>query len=122
MSQELDEIQRYVWKSLGIRRLLAGKKTVMELIEIAVANWDEVAVSSARDAKEMEIVSQGMMIGIKRTHQMLGDYELDEEYGFIWVILLQALASAIVQILIRWWQESRENRLAILLAKKELVG
>jgi hypothetical protein len=122
MSSELKEIQVHVWRRLGIRRLLAGKKTVMELAEIAVANWDEMAVSSAKDAKDMEIVAHGMMIGIKRTHQMLGDYELDEEYGFVWVILLQALASAIVQILIRWWQESRENRLAILLAKKELVG
>lgn len=121
MSNELKQMQDYVWRRIGIRRLVAGRKRLNELVEAAVANWDADAVANAKDERELQVVADGMAVGVKRTHQMLGDYEI-EEYGFIWAILLQALASAVIQILIKWWLESRENRLVMLVAQKEITG
>lgn len=123
MPASLKEIQDHVWRRLGVRKFIAGRDRVDELIEIAVANWDDEAVRSAKDKKELGIVAGGMVIGIKRTDQMLGDHSYSEqEYGFIWAILLQALVGAIVQILIKWWLESTENRILLESAKREIVG
>lgn len=122
MSASLKEIQDHVWRRLGIRKVIAGRSRVNELVEIAVANWDHEALKNAKDKKELAIVAEGMVVGIKRTDQMLGNYDSSQEYGFVWAILLQALVGAIVQILIKWWLESSQNRVILWSAKKELVG
>lgn len=120
MPASLKDIQEHVWRRLGVRKFIAGRDRVNELVEVAVANWDHDALSSAKDKAELDIVAEGIVIGIKRTDEMLGNYE--QEYGFLWVILLQALVGAIVQILIKWWLESAKNKLILWAAKKELVG
>lgn len=123
MPDSLSELQRHVWRRLGVRKYIAGRDSVCELVEMAVANWDEAAVSNATTQGERDIVTQGMVIAIKRTHQMLGDYgDEDQEYGFLWAILFQALVGAIVQILIKWWLESQQNRATMMEMRKEIVG
>jgi hypothetical protein len=122
MSSSLNGIQEHVWNRLGVRKLIAGRGRVNELVEIAVANWDHDALTSARDKTELGIVAESMAVGIKRTDQMLGNHDSRQEYGFVWAILLQALVGAIVQILIKWWLESSQNRAVLWTAKKEIVG
>jgi hypothetical protein len=121
MSKELNELQDHVWRRLGVRRLVAGRKRSNDLVEATVANWDSQAIANAKDPEQLDVVIKGISAGVKRTHQMLGDCEL-EEYGFIWAILLQALVGAIVQIIIKWWMESSENKLKMWALKKELCG
>lgn len=120
MPSSLDYIQDYVWRRLGVRKFIAGRDRVNELVEASLANWDHEALTNAHNEKERSIVAEGMVIGVKRTDQMLGNHE--QEYGFLWAILLQALVGAIVQILIKWWLESSKNRVILWAAKKELVG
>ena len=120
MMKTREELNAYVWRRLGVRRIIAGRNTVNELIEAAIANWDHECLSSAKDSKEREIVANGIVLAMKRTHQMLG--ESGEEYGFVWIILLQALASAVVQILIKWWMESASNKVLLVAMKRELAG
>ena len=115
-----EELNAYVWRRLGVRRIIAGRSAVNELIEAAIANWDHECLASAKDSKEREIVANGIVIAMKRTHQLLGKSE--DEYGFIWIILLQALASAVVQILIKWWMESASNKVLLAAMQRELVG
>lgn len=122
MTGPMQKIQNYVWRRVGVRKFIVGRDRVNDLVEAAVANWDGEAVSSAKDKSELKIVAAGMIVGIKRTHEMLSESESNQEYGFIWVILLQALVGAIVQILIKWWLESAKNRVMMWAAKKELVG
>jgi hypothetical protein len=115
-------MQDYVWRRIGVRKFIAGRDRVDELVEASIANWDSAAVDSVANMKELEVVIQGMVLGVKRTHEMLGRQSGKEEYGFIWIILLQALASAVVQILIKWWFESAENKKLMSSIQKELVG
>lgn len=122
MQDTLTDIQGIVWRQLGIRKYIAGRENVYDLVEIAVANWDHEALANAKDEAERQIVANGMMLGIKRSHEMLGNFGSGQEYGFVWAILLQALVGAIVQILIKWWLESAKHRVMIWAAKKELVG
>lgn len=122
MQDQLNELKAYVWKRLGVRKFFAGKKNVDSLVEIAVSEWNSEFISHAKTEHEREVVAQGMLIGVKRMHQMLGDYRSEEEYGFVWIILFQALASAIVQILIKWWFESQQNKQAMEEMKRGLVG
>jgi len=118
----LTELKEYVWRRLGVRKFLVGRERVSELVEIAVANWDHDAMKNAKGKKELEVVAQGMALGIKRTDEMLGGHGYEKEYGVLWAILLQALVGAIVQILIKWWLESAKNKVTLWALKKDLVG
>jgi hypothetical protein len=121
MSDSLKQIQRHVWKRLGVRKFLVGRSRVDQLVEAAVSNWDQEAIKNCKNQEQLDIVAEGMAIGIKRTDQMLGSHNT-EEYGFVWAILLQALVAAIVQIMLKWWLESAQSRLIIWAARRELIG
>jgi len=113
---EMTDLQKYVWRRLGLRKHIVGKEQVCELVESAVLQFDCDAVANAKSMKELGIVAQNMTEAITET------FEQQEagEYGFVWVILLQALAGAIVQILIRWWMESPENKATMESIRREL--
>lgn len=122
MQSPLEEIQQYVWRRLGIRKYMVKRETINDLVEIAAANWNHEYLTNATEEKERKIVVDAMIADIKRTHQMLGQYDSAQEYGFIWAILLQALVGAIVQIMLKWWLESAKNRILLWAVKKELAG
>lgn len=123
MPTPLSDLQAYVWKRLGIRKYMIGRQEIYDLVEITAANWNSEYLLSARNEQEMAVVIDGMLSDIKRSHQMLGSYDdTQQEYGFIWAILLQALVGAIVQIILKWWLESRQNKATMLEIKAGLVG
>jgi hypothetical protein len=43
----------------------------------------------------------------------------DRQYGMIWTLLLTALASAVFQVLLKWWLERRSNRVLMLVMRQE---
>ena len=53
-------------------------------------------------------------------HETLGQ-ESEVQMGILWVLFLQGLASAIVQILLRWWFQSASNRTAMLTMQTDLT-
>jgi hypothetical protein len=112
----MTDLQKYVWRRLGLRKHFVGKDRVYELVEDAVLQFDCDAVANAKGLKDLDIAAQNMTETITRTF----DQQEAEEYGFIWVILLQALAGTIVQILIRWWLESSENRSTMEAIRREM--
>lgn len=120
-AETLREIQNHVWRRLGVRKYLIGRERMNDLVEITVANWDHDAMAAAETAEAQDVVAAGMVLGVKRTYQMLSDKDLPE-YGFLWAIILQALVSVIVQIIIKWWLSSARNRVMLWALKKELVG
>lgn len=123
MPTPLSDLQLYVWKRLGIRKYMVGRQEIYDLVEVTAANWSSEYLLNARNENEMAVVIDGMLADIKRSHQMLGQYDdSQQEYGFLWAILLQALVGAIVQIILKWWLESRENRDTMTGIKAGLVG
>jgi hypothetical protein len=116
----MKELEAYVWRRLGVRKHLAGRETVNELTRLAVENWQTEYLRAAKDENEIKIVEQGMLASVKRMHEAVGNYG-SKEYGFIWIFLFQALASAVIQIIVKWWLESNANKIRIEAWRKEML-
>lgn len=117
----LAELETLVWKRLPVRKFMVGKQAIRDMVQIAVADWNPEVVQNCNGETELDIVASAMVANIKRVYQAAGQYEEHGmEYGFLWVLLLQALASAVVQILLRWWFDSTDNKTAMLSLRREL--
>lgn len=102
----IDELQAYVWKRLPAwRKRLAGRAEVGNLVALAVANWDAEAISvvSPKDAAD------GLVSRMRHARQRAAT-PMTVEVGFVWIFLFELLASAIVQIILKWWFEAASHR------------
>lgn len=116
----LDELKQYSWRRLGVRKHLAGRKAVDDLVEVAVQNWESQYLRRIDHPTNMMLFEQDMLANMKRVYQAGGDYG-DAEYGFIWVFILSSVASALIKILIEWWLKRRENQVFMANMRTELT-
>jgi len=114
------DLQQHVWRRLGLRKWLVGRDEVDLITRLAVENWQTSYYEAADSDRERAIVSEGTLAAVKRAHSAVGGYG-EQEYGMIWVLLLGSVASAIIQVLLRWWLEKRANRALMLVWQYELT-
>lgn len=112
------DLKERVWKSLGPRKWLVGRSQVDLLTQLAVENWHSDYMQAADSDFERQVVCSNMLPDIKRVHQAVGGYG-EREYGMIWTLLLSAVASAVIQVLLKWWMERRVNRVMLLVWQQE---
>lgn len=117
----LEDLQAHVWRRLGVRKFLAGRDNVNDMVTLAVANWDDELLNACIDDEQRDVVCEHIVTNIKRGHQAVSGHE-PQEYGFIWVLLLQALASLVVQLVLRWWLQSATNRVLLIGWRNELTS
>ena len=115
------DLEQHVWRRLGVRKFVAGRETVRELVELSIANWEPQMFAACVDDDQRDAVCNAVADNVRRAHQVVAMKE-PQEYGFIWVFLLQALASAIIQIILRWWLTSASNRQNLVAWQEEMTG
>jgi hypothetical protein len=115
-----DEAREAIWKSLPpIRKRLAGRKAVDEIAMLAVENWQDEYVRACKDEDQRTVYAKALVLQIKRTHQPASGHNA-KEYGFLWAVILQAVAVAVVQWLVQWWLERRANRVIMAGWKEQM--
>lgn len=104
--------QEEVWQKLPLRRYLAGKERVFDCISVVVQEWpDEQFALSTGDKKSEATAIRDLMKSSKRhLHLAYGD----REFGFIWATILSALLYELIIVLLEWWRNKKENRMALL--------
>lgn len=115
------QLQKHIWNALPVRKHLAGKERVYDCIAVVVQEWpdDQFAQSDSSDRKAEGFVARGLMQNVKRhLHLVYGE----QEFGFIWTIILQALLWEIIKATLNWWREKKENRIAMLDWQKNWSG
>lgn len=116
----LEGLQEHVWRRLGLRKHLVGRSEVNLLTRLSVENWQSEYYTAAASDSERQVVASGTLLAVKRMHQAVGGYG-EREYGMIWALLLSAVASAVIQALLKWWLERRANRAMLLVIQQELM-
>lgn len=116
----LEGLQEHVWRRLGLRKHLLGREEVNLLTRLTVENWDNDFYNAAHTDADRQIVADGTLVAVKRMHQAVGSYS-QQEYGMIWALLLSAVASAVIQAVLKWWLERRANRAMLLVMQQELM-
>lgn len=107
-----DRLVDYVWSQLGPRKYLAGRERVAELVEMSVSSWPAEVLGECRTDEELTTVVDASTNSLRRRIR-------GREYGSILTLLLISLASAVVQVLVKWWLESRVNRVMMLVMRQE---
>jgi len=113
------DLKLWVWRHLGLRRHLVGRQVVDDFTELAIQNWEPENLNHCRDDEQRSIVCESLLRSVKRGYQVVSGKEA-HEYGIFWAIVLQAVASLVVQLVLRWWLESRMNRVRMLIWQQEL--
>lgn len=116
----LANLQQRVWRRLGPRKWLVGREQVDLLTQLAIENWQSEYYNAAGSDHERAIVAEGTLVAVKRMHQVVGGYG-EREYGMIWTLLLSAVASAVIQVVLRWWLEKRSHRVMVLVWQQEAM-
>jgi len=99
-----DELDDYVWSQLSVRKHLAGRRVVSRIVADAIRDWPAWPLTRC-DRGEADTLGTLYARSLARR----GNYGM----GIILTLVLSALVSEVVKALIRWWLESRENRLAM---------
>jgi hypothetical protein len=116
----LADLKVHVWRRLGPRKWLIGREQVDLLTQLTIENWQSEYYTAAETDHERQIVAEGTLVAVKRMHQVVGGYG-EREYGMIWSLLLMAVASAVIQLVLRWWLERRANRVMLLVWQHEAM-
>lgn len=114
------DLKLWVWRNVGIRRHLVGRQTIDDFTELAVQHWECEAFTHAVDPEQRAVVTEQVLKSMKRGYQVVSGKEV-EEYGFFWALVLQAVASIVVQLILEWWLNSRMNRVRMLVWQQELT-
>ena len=112
------DLKEHVWRRLGPRKWLVGREQVDLLTQLTIENWQSEYFQAANGDQELAAVAEGTLVAVKRMHQAVGGYG-EREYGMIWAFLLSAVASAVIQAVLKWWLERRSNRVSMLVWQQE---
>ncbi len=115
------DLKLWVWRNVGIRRHLVGRQVIDDFTELAVQHWESEAYTHAVSGDQQAIVTEEVLRSVKRGYQIVSDKDDPQEYGFFWALVLQAVASIVVQLILRWWLDARINRVRILIWQQELT-
>ena len=114
------ELQDYVWRRLGVRKYFAGRGTVDDLVQLAVENYADEFLRHCNSDEERTIVAGVIVENMRRAYEVASG-KPTQEYGIWWAFVLQAVASSVVQLIIRWWLERRTHRVYLACIKADLT-
>lgn len=107
------DLEEHVWQKLGPRKWLVGRAQVADLTRLTVEQWQGDLLTHCGDrSREREVVCQQIVANVKRMYHACSGYS-DQEFGFLWTVILYAVVSALVQIIVKWWFSSARNRVLI---------
>jgi len=102
----LDELKADAWASLPpIRKRLAGRAICDELVTEAVRNWSGDYIAACHGETQRNDYARQLLEQVRKSHELRAGMT-QPEYGFIWVFLLTAVASAVIQWLIKRWLDN----------------
>lgn len=113
------DLKLWVWRHVGIRRHIVGRQVIDDFVELAVQHWEHDYLKACDTDAQRTVVLEGVLKSVKRGYQVVSGREV-EEYGMFWALVLQSVASIVVQLVLRWWLESRMNRIRMLVWQQEL--
>lgn len=116
----LADLQSEIWRSLPLRKRVAGRDTINDLVQLAVESWPTEYMTHATSDNERRVVAAEVERSVKRLHHACTQVD-SVSYGVLWTLLLQGLVSAIVEWLVRWWLERRANRAILIAMQYELT-
>ena len=116
-----EELQEHVWRRLGPRKHIAGRRQVDDLVRLCVETWEPDKLQHCRSEREQRVYGLAIGGNVKRLYHACSGYS-DQEFGFLWTIILSSIVSAIVQVLIKWWFSETSHRVLMAGWQREFTS
>jgi hypothetical protein len=120
MIRTLSDLKLHVWRNLGLRRHLVGRRVSDDFVELTVQSWEPSMLYACVDREQRLVVCENTLRSVKRGYQVVSGKEA-HEYGVFWAIVLQSVASLIVHLILRWWEDARMNRIRMEIWRTEMA-
>ena len=118
----LDELKADAWDALPpIRKRLAGRLVCDELVTEAVRNWSSDYVAACHDNVQRADYARQLLGQVRQSHELRAGMT-QPEYGFIWMFLLMAVASSVIQWLVKRWLDRHVTREQMDAWQRELAS
>lgn len=106
----LSELKAEAWRAMpAIRKRLVGRETCDELVAEAVRHWSCDFVAACHDETQRQDYARRLLDQVRITHELRSGIN-QQEYGFIWMFLLMAVASSVIQWLVKRWLDNHVTR------------
>lgn len=118
----LPQFQEYVWSQLPERqRERVGKEAIYDLVAVAVQEWPDETLSQSSPGDEIEREAiDGLRKNVARHMELV--YGGRQDYGMIWIILLQVFLPIVIEKILEWWRKRKENRGRIRIWRRKWVN
>ncbi len=110
--EDYEQFRQSVWAKLPMRKWLVGREKVLDCVAIVVQEWpdDSFALADSGHAQEAAVVKSLMADAKRHLHLAYGE----QQFGFIWTIILQAVLYEVIVMILEWWRQKKANRMALL--------
>jgi hypothetical protein len=82
---------------------------VNDITDATIAEFPAEILRHCAEESDREIVAREMLKTAKR-HYCLEHGEDENNVGFVWTFIVSQLAMLLIQEILRWWLESKENQ------------
>lgn len=117
---KLADLQDYVWRRAPLGKHIVGRRVFADLVQLTVESWEPMNLNHAASSDATRAVCGSIERSVKRLHQVISGRD-PQEYGFVWAFILQLMVSAIIQIMLKWWQEKASNRVWLVSMQSEMT-
>ena len=108
LSTELLQFQEYVWESLPVRKEVAGKEIVDDLVLVLVQLWPDTYLEACdRGSSGDTVCMESLAADSERLMTVLYG---DDRYRVMWMLAMNLITHKTINLMNDWWRRKKANR------------
>lgn len=116
----LSQFQEFLWEELPYQRGMLGGEVVRDVIAVAVQEWPDEQLSSAKPGSpDEDVIKAKLREDICRHMRLVYG---DEKFGTLWLLALQILLPIIIDQMLKWWRKRKENKGRIRIWRRKWIN
>lgn len=114
------DFQESIWLALPVRKHRLGKEVVYDCIAVIVQEWPDTVLSATKSGDTGEVLATQELLKTVKRHLVLAYGE--DKFGSFWIIALQVLLPVMVDHVLRWWRQHRNNKGRLRIWRRKWVN
>lgn len=111
MTDELTHFQDFVWESLPVRKEVAGRETVDDLILVLIQLWpDEYLEACERGSGGDTVCMESLALDSERILTLIYG---DDRYRIMLMLGMQVVTYRTINLMNDWWRRKKANRVKL---------
>ena len=110
-SNEMINFQQFVWESLPVRKEVAGREIVDDLITVLVQLWPAEFLAACERGSTGDSVCMESLA--KDSERLLTVIYGDDRYRVMWMLAMNVMTHKAINLMNDWWRRRKGNRVKL---------